>query len=304
MDQRWAWYELKTATNPILGTWVPKINNKWNHTRYKQTTHNTDCSKRNCQVSKRPVYDLCQGLSAWICTPRWGPVETSERGHKREGVSIFSGRKRWVFRFWEGFLTQEGFSLGGEGWEGKWQLYSKDPMAWAAKPSPKMFQELGRAGNTWGPACMSSSLPKGCRLPEENDQQDKEGCDSSPRLSPPSPLPSANSHRNQGLHEHILDFLRAVLEPEGGIFLVSFRWRSLIFQDKGGQATHMLMKNRNCIYYCYFLRYMWKTLEWRLLTRERTLKHGWKDILLARKWHSEEDFMWNLGREESSLGKT
>ena len=109
------------------------------------------------------------------------------------------------------------------GWEGKRQLRNKDLMSWAAKPSPKMPQELGRVGHMWGPTWMSSSLPKGCRLPEENDEQDEEGCDSSPRLSPPSPLPPANSHRNQELHEHILDFLRTVLEPEGDIFLVSFR---------------------------------------------------------------------------------
>lgn len=202
------------------------------HNIENKKIRNTDCSKINCPVSKQPVYDSCQGPLTWV-PPSWlGTAKSPES--RLECVYIFSGRKRCSFQILGRIPhLKRGKPRAGKG--RKWSSSSWHSMSWATEPSPGMLQEMVRVGNLLGSHVDEIITPQWWQTAWRK-WQTGERSDSSPRLTPPSPFPSANLHRNKWPHEHILDFLRTVLKPKGGVFLVSFRWRSLILKDKGGQG--------------------------------------------------------------------
>lgn len=186
----------------LLGT-CSKISNKWNHTRYRQPIIQT-----TVRETARFQSDLCMIYARAVSLDRtwWGPVNFLS-GHKLEASSLEGS---WVFRF-QGVLTQTGCQKGRKRQLLPARTWWPGLQNWVPRCS-----RAGEGGNGGAPHAWAYHSPRAADFLEEMINRDKEGCDRSVKAEPASSSSSANPSE-PGLHEHILDFLRAALEPEGGI---------------------------------------------------------------------------------------
>lgn len=254
----------------------------------------------NRQVSKQGGYGECEGYLTWAsCTL----------------IRTCSTPCNWTQK-WAGvcFPWEEGLQLS-DCWENAWSTRSNLVLEGGvqrhqqalhvtshgtkSQPAP---EEWWVVGTCWAPNGWDNYSPMFGDFLKKMTNRIETGSSTACQGWPsPPPSPSANLHRNKSHQENILNFLRTVLRPNGGIFLTSSRLRSLIFKDNVDMDYNNIHDDGK---QDYFFRYnVYKALEWWLLMGRKDTSRAWLKSSFGMDC-GEQVLAWNLGSRERYLDKT